>query len=336
MPKSAITTYCIAAASSIFFCSKGVFAKSAYAFGAQPIEVLALRMGMALPFFLAVAWATSRGAPKLTRADLLKLAGLGFIGYYLSSFVNFSGLQHITVGLERIVLYTYPSLVLLGAALFKRQPLRRGIVIGMAVSYLGILVAFAGEATSPGTAGGSTLVGVALVFTSALTYAFFISTSGAMITKLGALRFTSFVVGFSCIFILAHYAISGPQRGLMSLPRPVYLHGALLAIIGTVVPSFLLGLGLQRAGAQKFAIIGTVGPVATFLLAWAMLGEVPDATQLLGFGLALSGGLSVSLLKDPVDRSGSLSSHGEKVMPLTESGRQCESADLLPRTRQPD
>jgi len=293
--RSALATYLIVAGSSLFFCSKGVFAKASYAHGADPIEVLALRMGIAMPFFALVAWTSSRRAARLSGRDLCMLAGLGFIGYYVSSYVNFTGLQYVTVGLERIVLYTYPSLVLLGAALVKKQPLRRGIVIGLAISYAGILLAFAGEAGGRGGGTGETLLGVGLVFCSAVTYAGFITVSADLTARLGAWRFTAFVVGFSCLFILAHYVLTRPLTALVSLPTTVYFNGIWLAVFGTVVPSFLLGIGLRRAGAQKFAVIGTVGPVATLILAWAVLGEIPNLAQLAGFILALAGGLWVAL-----------------------------------------
>jgi drug/metabolite transporter (DMT)-like permease len=294
---SALATYLMVAGSSLFFCSKGVFAKSAYALGADPIEVLALRMGIALPFFVATAWASSRGAPRLSRRDWCSLAGLGFFGYYLSSYVNFTGLRYITVGLERIVLYSYPSLVLLGAALIGRRRLRGRTVVGLAVSYAGIVCAFAGEAGGHGSA-GETSLGVGLVFVSAVTYAIFISVSGGLVGRLGPWRFTAITVGFSCLYILAHYSLTRPLSDIANLPPAVYLYGVWLAVFGTLVPAFLLGFGLRRAGAQRFAIIGTVGPVATLLLAWAVLGERPNLAQFAGFALALGGGLWVALDRD--------------------------------------
>ena len=142
------------------------------------------------------------------------------------------------------------------------------------------------------------MIGVALVFASAVTYAIFISLSAGFVQRIGAWRFTGITVGFSCLFILAHHFVARSPSTLFELPSAVYLHGVWLAIFGTVIPSFLLGIGLRRAGAQKFAVVGTVGPVATFLLAWAVLGESPNAAQLLGFGLSLGGGLWVTLRKE--------------------------------------
>ena len=302
---SPLVTFLIVAGSSVCFCTKGIFAKLAYAEGADSITVLALRMGMALPVFLAVGWWNGRSqrAP-VSRRDWLHLLLLGFLGYYLSSFVNFYGLQNISVGLERMVLYSYPSLVLLGSALFLKRRIRPGVWIAMLVAYAGIACAFAGEALHTSGPRSTLLLGTGLVFLSALTYAWFILSSGELLRRMGPAAFTSRVVGVSCLMILLHYSATRPIAHLFALNGKTYACGAALALIGTVAPSYLLGSGLKRAGAQRFAVIGTVGPVTTILLAWAVLGESFHPWQLTGFLLSLAGGLGVSLLKEKPPSAG--------------------------------
>ena len=112
------------------------------------------------------------------------------------------------------------------------------------------------------------------------------------------MRFTGIAVGFSCLFMLAHAFATLPIQPLLALPVPVYGYGVILAVLGTVAPALLLGIGLKRTSAQRFAIIGTVGPVTTLLLAWAVLGERPNLAQALGFALTLGGGLAVSLIRE--------------------------------------
>ena len=298
-PPSPLLTFCIVAACSICFCTKGVFAKLAYAEGADSITVLALRMGMALPVFLAVGWWSHRGNPPATSTrDWLMLGLLGFLGYYLSSYVNFYGLQFISVGLERMVLYTYPCLVLIGSAVFYGQRIRPAVWIAAAIAYAGIVCAFAGEAMQGRGTRSDLLLGTGLVFLSALTYAWFILVSGEMLRRIGPAAFTSRVVGISCVMILLHYCAVRPVPHLFVLSGKVYACGAALALLGTVVPSYLLSTGLKRAGAQRFAVIGTVGPVTTIVLAWLVLGEALQVWQMAGFLLSLGGGLAVSLLKD--------------------------------------
>lgn len=297
-PSSDLATFAIVAASSILFCSKGVVAKLAYAHGVDALTVLALRMGMALPFFAGMAVWWSRGAAPLSARDWAQLAGLGFLGYYVSSLVNFTGLQYVSVGLERIILYTYPSMVLAISVFVLGRRVRAATWAACAVAWLGIVAAFVGETHAP-IRNDRTTLGAALIFASAFTYALFILMSGSVIRRVGAMRFTGIAVGFSCGFMLVHTLSVHPPATLLALPAPVYLHGAVLALLGTVAPALLLSAGLRRTTPQRFAIIGTVGPVTTLLLAWAVLGEQPNLAQALGFALTMGGGLAVSLMKDP-------------------------------------
>ena len=194
------------------------------------------------------------------------------------------------------MLFTYPSIVLLIGVVFRNSALSGRMLCALVLAYGGIVFAFAGEAYGKGSA-AETALGIGLVFTSAVTYAIFISVSGKLVHEVGALRFTSIVVGFSCLFIMAHYILVHDVADLTKLPAPVYFHGGVLAILGTVIPSFLMGIGLKRAGPERFAIIGTIGPVGTIILAWIVLGESLNVGQLVGFVLSLTGGLAITLMK---------------------------------------
>ncbi len=302
-----LSTILIAAGASLFFCSKSVFVKCAYRHGADYLTVLTLRMAFSLPFFLITGFLAARRRPlPLTSRQWAAMAGLGFLGYYLSSVLNFAGLTYTSVGLERIVLYSYPSLVVLGATVFFKHPLRRPVLMAALVSWLGIVVAFAGEAaarsgaqSSQGTLG----LGMTLVFGSAVTYAAYILLSGEMLRRVGPTVFTSGVVAFSGGFVVLHYLTQRPVSALLSQPLPVYGWSVVLATVGTIIPSYLLGMGIARAGASRFAVIGSSGPVMTVLLAWLMLGERLNPAQGLGFILSLGGGLAVSLCKEPAPLS---------------------------------
>jgi drug/metabolite transporter (DMT)-like permease len=292
--KTSLATYGIVAASSLFFCSKAVFVKLAFRYGMDAVTVLALRMAMALPFFVIGGWMDAKSNPRpISKKDLLHLALLGFFGWYLSSMVNFEGLRHVSVGLERMILYTYPSMVIIASVFLLRKNLRWGVVVAMLVSYLGIVIGYHAETAVNDNA--DTLLGAGLVFASAVSYAVFVLLSGEMIARIGAIRFTSCVVAFSSVYVLVHFAITHPPGALLRLPAGAYGCGIALAIFGTVIPSYLFGIGLKRAGSQAFAVIGMVGPLGTVFLAWMLLGESVNVTQMLG--LMLAGGVAVSLLK---------------------------------------
>lgn len=289
-----LQTFAIVAGCAILFSSKGVFIKCAFALGADPVTVLGLRMAYALPGFVVAGWLAGRGRSTLTARQWAQLTLLGFVGYYLSAMMNFAGLRHISVGMERMVLYAYPTLVVIGGALFLKVRVKAVVVLAIAVSYAGILVGYAGETRA---SDGNVLAGVALVFGSAATYAYFVVASGKMIREIGAMRFSSHAVGISCVFVIVHFTVTHPLSGLAGLPTAVHGYALILAAFGTLIPSFLLGIGLRRAGATRFAVIGMVGPMATVILAWAVLGEGMNVAQLTGLALALGGGLLVTLAK---------------------------------------
>ncbi|WP_009960858.1 DMT family transporter [Verrucomicrobium spinosum] len=295
--KSSLVTFLIVAGSSLFFCSKAVFVKLAYRYGLDAVTTLALRMAMAFPFFLIGGiWASSgKQVHPLTSRDWARLALLGFCGWYFSSVINFMGLEHVSVGLERMILYTYPSIVLLGSVIVLRKPLRWGVAGAMLLSYLGILIGYYGEASAK--TGGETWLGALLVFGSAISYAIFVLMSGEMIARIGPIRFTSCVVGFSCLYVLIHFVLTHPPGAILKLPPGAYGCGVALAIAGTVIPSYLFGIGLKRAGAQAFAVIGMIGPLGTVGLAWMLLGEAINPVQVLGLALTLAGGAMVAVRK---------------------------------------
>lgn len=295
--KSSLLTFLIVAGSSLFFCSKAVFVKLAYRYGLDAVTTLALRMAMAFPFFLIGGiWASSgKHVQPLTGRDWARLALLGFCGWYFSSVINFMGLQHVSVGLERMILYTYPSIVLLGSVVVLRKPLKWGVAGAMLLSYLGILIGYYAEASAK--SGGETWLGAVLIFGSAISYAMFVLFSGEMISRIGPIRFTSCVVGFSCLYVLIHFVLTHPPGAILKLPPGAYGCGMALAIAGTVIPSYLFGIGLKRAGAQAFAVIGMIGPLGTVGLAWMLLGEAINPVQVLGLALTLAGGAMVAVRK---------------------------------------
>ena len=225
--------------------------------------------------------------------------------------------NHVSIGLERIILYTYPSLVLAISAFLLRKPVRPAVWLACLAAWADIVIAFTGELHNPSPS-GKIVLGGALIFTSALTYASFLMLSGNTLYRVGPTRFkhsNGIVVGFSCVFMLGHYAAARPAETLIKLPPAVYGYGFILAVFGTVAPALLLSHGLKRAGAQKFAVISAIGPVATLFLAWAILGERPNAGQAIGFVFTLGGGIATSLLKDNGSSTASAATESERNLP---------------------
>ena len=286
-----------ALAGSIAFSGKPVLVKAAYVHGIDATTLLALRMLFAAPLFALMALWAGRMREKVSRREMAALAGLGFLGYYLGSFLDLAGLQFVSAGFGRLILYLYPTLVLLLSAAFLGQPLRAPQLLSLALSYAGIGLVFAGEVNIAGDA-GATATGALLVFCSAVTYAVYLVSGSRLVHKFGSMRFSAYASLIATGFVLAHFLATRPLEALRAGPQ-VYTLVAVLALFSTVLPLWLMAEGLRRIGASRVSLIGCIGPVATLAFAALFLGEHITAMQLSGAALVVAGVLIISLRPGP-------------------------------------
>ncbi|MEW6561906.1 MAG: DMT family transporter [Pseudomonadota bacterium] len=285
---------------AVGFSAKAILVKLAYA--ANDIDaptLLALRMAFSVPFFLiAAVYAARKGdAAPLTRQDLIAVIVLGFIGYYLSSYLDFAGLAYITAGLERLILFLYPTMtVVLSAILFKRGITRRE-TLALTLSYAGIALVFMHDVATPGD---HLLIGAGLVFASTLTYSAYLIGAGRVIARLGSLRFTAYAMLVASLACFIQVLARHPASVLFAQSTEVYQYSFAMAIFSTVLPVFMLSAAIQRIGAAHAALIGSIGPVSTIFMAQHYLGETVTLLQIAGSGLVLSGVLAISLSKRKV------------------------------------
>ena len=268
---------------------KAIFVKLAYAAGpVTPLTLLALRMGIALPLFLWLIHRSRDGkAAPISLRDFGAIAALGFTGYYLSSLFDFYGLMHISAGLERMILYLYPTMVLLMQAWLTRKAPARTTWGAMAICYLGLAIAFAHDLRQ--SEGSNVLVGSAWVFACAVTYAMYYVGTGRLVGRVGSTRLAGYAGSASAVFVLAHFLLLGEPQSLPALPAAVWLHAAAMAVFSTVLPVWWLALAIQRMGASQAAAVGTLGPVLTILAAWMLLDESLSLLQLAGLALVMFG-----------------------------------------------
>jgi drug/metabolite transporter (DMT)-like permease len=282
----------LAALAAIGFSTKAILVKLAYASPVDAVTLLALRMAFSVPFFVAAAiWSRSTpNAAPLTQRDGLAVLGLGLTGYYLSSLLDFSGLQYISAGLERLILFFYPTLVvLLSAALFKR-PIGRREIVALALSYAGIGLVFMNDANA---SQDGLALGAGLVFASTLTYSVYLVGAGHTIARIGATRFTAYAMMVASAATLLQFAVTHPMSAL-SLSMLVYELGLVMAIFSTVLPVFMLSIGIRLIGSGHTALVGSIGPVATIFMAHLVLGETLSGQQVGGSALVLAGVLAIS------------------------------------------
>lgn len=273
------------------FSLKAIFIKLAYPYGVDAITLLALRMGFALPVFLWVGLAGHKAGGSLTRQDWGKLFLLGCLGYYGASILDFWGLEYISAGLERLILFTYPTLTILIGVLFQGKAFTRREGAAIALCYTGIGFAFVHDLNLGDTR--SVLIGGALVFASSVSYAFYLSGSGPMIARLGAMRFAALAMLFSSAVTLIHFLAVQPLTAFIQ-PLPVYGWSLAMALFATVIPVFALSAAIRRIGAGPASLFGMVGPILTIGFGWWLLGERISIEQTIGATFVVLGILIVS------------------------------------------
>ena len=274
-----------ALAGSIAFSAKAIVVKLAYLHAVDAVTLIMYRMLFALPIFGFMAWWASRNQPALTRNDWLGVLGLGFTGYYLASFLDFAGLQYINASLERLILYLNPTLVLLLGWLLYRQRIRRAQALGMLLSYSGIVLVMGHEVSLQGS---NTLLGAVLVFGSAASYAVYLSYSGELVKRLGALRLVGLATSVACVLCLLQFALLRPLASAWVAPQVIWL-SLLNATLCTAVPVVLVMMAIERIGAGLTAQVGMIGPLATILMGVGLLGEPFTGWAAGGTALVMAG-----------------------------------------------
>ncbi len=276
----------LAMAGAIAFSGKAIIVKLAYRYGVDAVTLIMLRMLFALPLFAGMAWWASRGKPALQRSDWLGVAGLGFTGYYLSSFLDFAGLQYVTASLERLILYLNPTMVLLlGWALY-RKPFSHAQLGGMAISYAGVLLVFGQEmgAVGPDAAWGATLI-----FISTVTYAIYLVYSGQLVQRLGSLRLVGLATSVACVFCIAQFVLLRPLSAAVEVAPEVIWLSVLNATLCTAVPVLLVMMAIERIGPALAAQTGMVGPLSTIAMGALILGEPFTGWIVAGTALVIAG-----------------------------------------------
>ena len=293
-PPLSVPGFALTLLGAILFSTKAIIVK--LAFGSTHVDaltLLTLRMVFALPFYMVAVLvvAGQKHVAKPTQREWLLVAGLGLCGYYLSSLFDFTGLQYISAGLERLILFLYPSFaVFINVYLFK-QRITAVQKIALLLTYVGIALAYFGElrldADNP-----NFYLGSFLVFLCAITYSIYIAGSGRIIPRVGANQFTAYAMLAATVGIFVHFAIAGNVQALTT-SKDLWVYGLALAVVATVLPSFMVSQGLRRIGSNNVAIISGIGPVSTILQAHFFLHEKIFFEQICGTALVIVGVLLI-------------------------------------------
>lgn len=280
---------------AVLFSTKAIIIKVAFAHSAiNALTLLTLRMIFSLPFYTVAAVIAARKQENepLTRSQWAWVVVLGLFGYYLSSLFDFMGLQWVSAGLERLILFLYPTFAVLINGFYFKQKISGLQWIALLLTYAGIGLAFAGELQLD-TGGENFYWGCFLIFCCAVTYSIYIAGSGHVIPSVGAGRFTAYAMLAATGGIFLHFLFAGNVAVLREAADSAWLYGLLLAIFATVIPSFLISLGMKKIGSNNVAIISGIGPVSTILQAYWILGEEIFFEQIVGTMLVVVGVLLI-------------------------------------------
>ncbi|GIC76494.1 DMT family transporter [Moritella sp. F3] len=263
------------------FSTKGIFVKLAYQYGVDSITLMTYRMLLSLPFYIGVfAWMITK-TPTLSsriKAQFLPVMGIGFLGYYLSSYFDLEGLNYISSQLERLLLFTYPTVVVILSWLIFGNRINRQVIGALILAYAGVFVLFYHDL---GKQGEGVITGSLLVLTACFTFACYLLLSKSKIQQLGSLVFTCIAMFGASFMIFVHFSVVHDIKDL-SIPLPVFWISLWLAIGCTVIPSFLMSEGIARVGPEQASIVGGSGPVLTALMAVFLLGEAFTVYHFLG------------------------------------------------------
>ena len=285
---------------AFLFSTKAIFIKQAYALSplVDGTVLLALRMARALPFFLLICWLNRHHNQNIKAKDWFLLMVAGLIGYYFSSWLDFAGLMYISASLERIILFLYPTLTVIASSFIYKQKLRLKSIFAIALSYGGTVIVMLQEQSMVAHE-SNFWIGVSLVFASAVCFASYLLLTPRLIQKFGSWNYTGLALSIACMGTLTHFMVATPNPIglLLQLPSTVIWYGVALGLLVTVLPTILIAQSISRLGAAQSAMIGSIGPILTIILAVALLGEHMNAVQWFGCLLNIIGVMMITLSK---------------------------------------
>lgn len=292
---SSFVSYATIVTGSFLFCAKGILVKELFSHGFNAEEILTLRIITALPFYAIAGVILWKSWTNISRSDFIWIIMFSLIGFCLCSWINFMGLEHVSVGLERVILFSYPSLVLLGGIIFQNQEFNKVQFMACILTWIGLILVVADEVSFAGDK-MTIIYGSFLIFLSALIYACYLLCARPVIKRVGANTSTTLGMNISCLIIISYYYFTNNGIEISGEWTSKTIACVLgIGIFGTVAPTYLLSIGLSRVSSSSYAIVSSLGPISTIILAAFMAKHIPSITQVIGMVLALVSSLTINL-----------------------------------------
>jgi drug/metabolite transporter (DMT)-like permease len=289
------------ALAAMLFAAKGIFGKLLYQRGVGFELLVTIRALIAMPLFGWIALRNRSGtpAPAPRPAAFAAAVFAGIVCYYVGALVDFWALVLIDASIERVLLFSYPAMVVMIGAVFERRAPERRVVAAMLLTYLGIFFAMGGIDISELRAN---LFGAMLVLVAALTTAVYFLIGARYTRELGSTRFAAIAMISAAVLLAIHFAAFRSFDEVRALQGYDWTLLAVLGIACMFAPGLLQAEGMRRVGASRAAIGSTIGPPTTILLAAICFGERLTAWQLLGSAMIVG---SVLVLSAAVPGKGS-------------------------------
>ncbi|MBF0432978.1 MAG: EamA family transporter [Fibrobacteria bacterium] len=287
------------AISTLLFSLKGVLVKKSYSYGIEPVTLMTLRMLMAFPLFVTTALVIRYRNKKynyqaITIKEWCLIGCLAIMGYYLANFFDLIGLQYVSAGMERLVLYLNPSFVIILSAIFLKEKMEKSLLLPFFLCYGGITMTFMNDMNISGSGG---LFGMFMVAMAALCFAVFLIGNKSLLKKIGPVSLASYGMLISSGAILIHFMIKGGGIHSLKVHNHIYLYTLFMAIFSTFFPVFLMTWGLKLISASRVSVIGSMGPVVTIIISWFVLNESLVPAQIAGIALVMAGGIFLGIKK---------------------------------------
>jgi drug/metabolite transporter (DMT)-like permease len=289
------------AAAAILFASKGLFAKALYQHGVSFELLVTVRAVLAMPLFAWVALRANRPVLNSNTGDLehppmpwraiVAAVIAGITCYYVGAMVDFWALTLIDASIERVLLFSYPAMVVLIGSVLKRRPPERRVVFAMLITYAGIWFVMGGIDLRELQ---QNLFGAGLVLIAALTTAIYFLIGERYTHELGSTRFAAIGMSASAVMLVLHFAVFRSFDELLTLQAYDWFLLAVLGVACMFIPGLLQAEGMRRVGAQRASIGSTIGPPTTILLAALFLEERLNGWQWLGSAMIVGSILVLS------------------------------------------
>lgn len=274
--------------SAFTFSAKTILVKLCYSYGVDPITILALRMcfaGVVFGGVLIYSLLKGKWGLHFTAVQWLWLFLLAFLGYYVSALLDFMGLMYVDASLGRMILFLYPTMVVIINAVLTRTAIRGSTWLALGLCYGGIFLMMAPDI------GGDMpnfWLGSLMIFFAALLYSFYLVGVDRLLVKMDPIRFTSVLMCLCCVIVGVHFLATRDLSDL-AVPGPVVFYGAVMGLFSTVLPIYAITYGISLIGASKAAMISMIGPVLTFIMGMIVLDESLSPVQLAGMFLVMAG-----------------------------------------------